>query len=339
MLYVLHGADAFTVHEALRQVIASHQPADASSAEAVTLDGATVTPSQILAACQQISLLSSSRVVVVDGLLARFEADKPTREHAKKGKSKRTGLPPEWGGFASLVASLPDESVLLLVDGELKPGNHLLQTLAKAPGAVIREMRPPRGDILVTWIRERSAAAGAPCDEEAARRLGLLAGGDLWQLNSELQKLAAYANGRAITAAMVEALTANSASSTIFSLVDAIVEGRQKDARLRLDQLYRDGLSAGYVFTMVGRQVRLIAQIVERRQHSGTVQPAVELSGLHEFVLRRATDQARKFDQARIQKVFEVLIPADRSIKTGICTERIALEQMITDLLPTLARR
>ena len=121
------------------------------------------------------------------------------------------------------------------------------------------------------------------------------------------------------------------------AVVDTVVEGRQRDARLRLDQLYRDGLSAGYVFMMVGRQVRIIAEIIDRRQCSGSAQTASEVAGLPEFALRRATEQARKFDHSRIMTVLEALAAADRSIKTGTCTERIALEQMITDLLPALS--
>lgn len=338
MLHVLYGPDTFTVHEELHRVLAPYLADESENPETVRLDGPTATPAQIATACQQFSLLSATRIVVVEDLLSRFEPEKPARDRARKAKAKRAGLPPEWESFAPRVAALPDNSVLVLLDAEVSAGNHLLKVLRALPGADVREMLPPRGDSLVAWIRQRAAAADARIDNDAARQLGVLAGADLWQLNSEIQKLAGYADGKPITAEMVRDMTSSSASSTIFMLVDAIVEGKQADARRRLDQMYRDGLSAGYVFTMVGRQLRIIAQLLEARQQRGSAPPVGELAGLHEFAVRRAGDQARKFDEHRVRRAFEAVVAADRSIKTGVCDDRTAMEQMVTDLLPVSFR-
>jgi len=338
VLYVLYGPDTFTVHEGLHRVIVPYLAVEGENPETVRLDGPTATPAQIATACQQFTLLSGTRIVVVEGLLSRFEPEKPARDRARKGKAKKAGLPPEWESFVPRVAGLPDKSVLVLLDAELKAGNYLLKALKAQPNADVREMLPPRGDSLVAWIRERAAGTDARIDDDAARQLGVLAGADLWQLNSEIQKLAVYADGKPITAEMIRSMTASSVSSTIFMLVDAIVEGKQTEARRRLDQMYRDGLSAGYVFTMVGRQIRIIAQLLEARQHRGSAQPVGELAGMHEFAVRRASDQARKFDERRVLRALEAVVAADRSIKTGLCDDRTALEQMVTDLLPAPSR-
>ncbi len=338
MLHVLYGPDTFTVHEELRRIIEPRTGTEDERPEVVRMDGATATPGQIGAACQQFSLLSSRRIVVVEGLLARFEPEKPSRDRSRKARTKKAGLPPEWEAFVPQAAALPDASMLALIDAELKPANYLLKALRALPGLDIRLMTPPRGDKLVAWIRQRAEAAGARIDAEAAALLGALAGADLWIVHAEIEKLAVYADGRAITADMVRDMTANSSSSTIFALVDAIVEGRQANARRWLERMYRDGLSAGQIFTMVERQMRLIAQLLEARRGTAGVEPSGELAGLQDFARNRASEQSRRFDERRVRRALDAIVAADRSIKTGACTDRTALDLLVTDLLPPASR-
>ncbi len=338
MLHVFYGPDTFTAHEELHRIFEPQQGAEDDRPEVVWMDGAAATPAQIATACQQFSLLSARRVVVVDGLLSRFEPRKPSGDRSRKSKAKKAGLSPEWEAFVPQAAALPDASVLVLIDAELKPGNYLLKALKALPGPDIRFMAAPRGDKLTAWVRQRAEAAGARIDEEAAGLLGSLAAADLWIVHAEIEKLAVYADGRLITADMVKHMTANSASSTIFTLVDAIVEGRQANARLRLEQMYRDGLSAGYIFTMVERQIRIIAQLLEAHRGTAGDEPSAELAGLHEFARDRAAGQSRRFDERRLRRALDAVIVADRSIKTGACTERTALDLLVTDLLPAPTR-
>ena len=122
-------------------------------------------------------------------------------------------------------------------------------------------------------------------------------------------------------------------STTIFALVDAIVEGRQDAARHNMDKLYHEGIAAGYVLTMVHRQLRLVAQAKEWSSRSrGSESPKGEFGGLPSFAQERARRQASRFSLPAIRRALTAVIEADRSIKTGMSHEQAAMDLLISAL-------
>jgi DNA polymerase III delta subunit len=111
------------------------------------------------------------------------------------------------------------------------------------------------------------------------------------------------------------------------------VERNVRQARRHLDDLYSRGLPPGYVFTMVNRQLRLIAQLHEAKGRSGTQALSGELASLPPFALQQATRQARRFSEPQTRYALERVVDADRSIKTGLFTDRMALDMLITEIV------
>ncbi|MBN1152188.1 MAG: DNA polymerase III subunit delta, partial [Dehalococcoidia bacterium] len=188
------------------------------------------------------------------------------------------------------------------------------------------------GSDLVHWIQERAVSGGSRLEGAVASRLAAIVGPDLWLMHSELEKLIVYADGRPITIRMVDDMAASAPAPTIFMLVDAIVERNMRLAHTRLDDLYMKGLPAGYVFTMVARQLRLIAQVHEGRGWSGTP-PSGELAGLAPFALQRVSRQAQRLPEAATRRALEHVRDADRAIKTGQMSDRVALDMLISDIV------
>lgn len=333
MLRVIHGADTFTAHEVLRDVLVSHRGGDTDPGSVQWLEGKTATPGAILEACEQVSMFATSNVVVVEGLLSRFSKEEPRKKPAK-GKKTRSAAKDmgEWEGFAERVRALPETAVLVLLDGELKGANPLLVSLAPAAEEIATCPALRAGDV-VQWIQQRVSAAGGRIDGDAAARLGALVGADLWVLSSEIEKLVVYADASPIRTSMVDDMVASAPAPSIFMLVDAIVERSAQLARRRLDDLYGKGLTAGYVFTMVGRQFRIIAQVHEANRHRGAAPPSADLARLQPFALERARRQAQLYSEERVKDALDSLVAADRAMKTGVYTERMALEMLVTDLL------
>jgi DNA polymerase-3 subunit delta len=335
MLMIIHGPDTFTAHEVLRRVLAGNT---ADTIENVRwLEGKTATPTDILEALEQGSLFEKSRVVVVEGLLARFSKSEAPRKPAKSKKRGRTehDVMEEWEPFVLRVGSLAEDSVLVLIDAELKGANPLLKMLS--PLGEVTQCMPLRGEDLDRWVVQRVASRGGRIGYDTAHRLTALAGADLWMLTSEIEKLVVYADGAPIRSEMVDDMAAAGPAPSIFMLVDAIVERNEQLARRRLDDMYNKGLSAGYVFTMVARQLRLVAQSREALDRRGEQTLAGELAGLQPFALQRVTQQAKRYSETQAREALECVVAADRAIKSGIYADRMALEMLITDLLGTPA--
>jgi len=330
MLRIIYGADTFTAHEVLRHVLSAGGSYCTENVE--WMDGRTATPREILQSCEQSSMFAETRQVVVEGLLARFSKDDSGKRPAKtKKRGQKTRDMGEWEPFVERVPGLPATSTLVLLDADLKAMNPLLKALL--PLGEVTQCEPLKRDALPRWVRERVAAGGGRIEEGAAQRLASLVGADLWQLTSEIEKLVVYANGAPIRSDMVDNLAASGLTPSIFMLVDAIVERNQQLARRRLDDMYDKGLSAGYVLTMVARQFRLLAQIHEARGRRDSPPSSRELSGLQPFALTRATQQASRYKEVQVQQAFQRVLEADRAIKSGVYTDRMALEMLITELL------
>lgn len=336
MLQVIYGPDTFTAHEKLREILSSHVGQGEEPGNVQWIEGKTATPSQILEACGQVSMFTTTKVVVVEGLLGRFSKG-DGRKKPPKGKKRapRTDDLGEWQTFSERVRLLPESSVLILLDAEVKGANTLLSALSLQPEEVTLCPSFDQNK-LVRWVQERAAARGGRIEGPAASRLAALVGSDLWLLNSEVEKLLVYADGAPVQTVMVDNMAASATTPSIFMLVDAIVERNVQAARRRLDDMYSKGLSTGYVFTMVARQLRLIAQVHEMRQHRGA-QPSGELAALQPFALQRATQQAQRLSEAATRSALQHVVDADRAIKTGVYTDRMALDMLITDIVGSAA--
>ena len=333
MLHIIYGPDTFSAHEKLQEILSSCEVGTQDAGTVQWLEGKTATPVEIFEACEQSSMFADTKVVVVEGLLARFSKSDVRRRPAK---AKKRGPKPAdlgaWQDFARRAAQLPEKTVLILADADLKVPNTLLDDLRPIAAAVTMCPSLNPSD-LVRWVQERVAQRGGVIEGPAASRLAALVGPDLWLLNSEIQKLVVYADGRPIQMSMVDDMAVAAVTPTIFMLVDAIVERNAQLARRRLDDMYHKGLIAGIVFTMVARQLRLIAQIHEARGRRGLQDPSGELAGLPPFSLQRATRQAQRLSEADTRRALQCVVDADRAVKSGVFSERMALEMLVTDIV------
>ena len=322
MVYILYGEDDFSIHQALGEIKEGLGDAESLAVNTVSLEGEHLTLNELKHNCGASPFLSSHRLVVVNGLLNRFEPRKdrmrPARRAAKKGD--RLG---EWEGLAAYLKQMPPTAVLVLVDGKLGKQNPLLAEVSSL--AEVREFPSLKGVKLTAWVKRRVAEKGGAIAPEAVKLLTQLIGGDLWAMGNELDKLLLYAQGRPISEGDVRQLVSYAhQANIIFVLVDAVLEGQPEIAQRMLGRLYREGVSPGYILFMITRQLRLIIQTRE----SG----APARLGLPSYALSKTLEQTKLYSFERIKQVYERLLQTDMDIKTGKYNDRLALELLIAEL-------
>lgn len=330
VLYILHGRDDFSRREELGRIKASLDSDGMLVSNTDVLDGREVTPEQLTTICDTVPFLASHRLVVVEGLLRRFESSDRPRRGARAPRGPGPDLE-RWLSLAEYVQRLPASTTLVLLDDELSPDNPLFQALR--PHAQVIEF-PRIGDRrLLSWILERAQKDGLDISPPAARLLADLVGDNLWVLVSELDKLAAYAQGRRIEGADVKALVSEARDVNVFAMVDAIVEKRPPVALRLLRRQIDDGRDAGYLLAMITRQYRLIIQAKELSLSGLTAQEIGQRLGIgSEFVLRRVLDQADRYSLSRLKTAYRRLLEADEAVKRGRYNEELALELLVHDL-------
>lgn len=331
-VYVLHGPEAFRKKEALDQLRASVGIADVVEANTTVLPGKGLTLSQIMNAASAMPFLADRRLVIVEGLLASTEEQQTARPRGRSRAAKGDADP--WEGLADALRALPSTTTLVFLDGEVRKTNPLLQVLE--PVAEVTAFQPPTGEALHRWIREQIAEAGASITPGAASALVELVGGNLWALHGEVEKLALYADGRAIEEQDVDALVASSREASIFRFVDAVLAGRAGQAMQLLHGLLQGGAELGYILTMISRQLRFVL-VAQELQRSGAPQQEFSsrlgLSG--DFALRIVLEQSRKYKAEQLENMYGKLVDTDWAVKRGEMEEELALQTLVAELAGT----
>jgi len=328
MFYILYGLDDFSLNQAVEKIKADLGDREMVATSTTNLEGQHLTLGELRNKCDAAPFLSSHRLVIVDGLLGRFEAKQGRPRSRKKGKSGN-GLG-EWEGLASYIKQMPETSVLVLVDGEMLSQNPLLKKLS--PSAEVKAFPLLRGRDLKAWIRKRVKEEGGDITPQAVDLLAELIGGDLWAMNGEIQKLLLYSQERPINEDDVRQLVSHVQEASIFALVDAVAEGRTELAQRILHRLYDDGVAPTYILVMITRQFRLVAQAKDLGPGLSRLQIQDRLGLKSSYSLDKTLSQAKLYDFEGVKRAYDKLLETDLAIKTGKYSDKLALELLVTEL-------
>jgi len=327
MFYILYGQDDFSLNQDVGRIKAGLGDWEMLATSTISLEGQHLTLSELRSKCDAAPFLCSHRLVIVDGLLERFEV-KQSKPRSGKGKSGN-GLG-EWEGLDSYIKQMPETTVLMLVDEEVKGQNPLLKKIS--PLAEVRTFPLLRGRDLKTWIQQRVRKEGGDIIPQAVNLLAELIGGDLWAMNGEIQKLLLYSQERPIREDDVRQLVSHVQEANIFALVDAVAEGRTELAQRILHRLYHDGVAPTYILVMITRQFRLIAQARDLGKGLSRLQVQDSLGLKSSYSLDKTLSQAKLYDFEGVKRAYDKLLETDLAIKTGKYSDKLALELLVTEL-------
>jgi DNA polymerase-3 subunit delta len=328
MLYILHGQDVFSLNQALERIKADLGDRETVAANTTDLDGRHLTLGELRNKCGATPFLSSHRLVIVDGLLGRFE-EKQSKPRSAKGKTG-DGLK-EWEGLDSYIKQMPETTVLVLVDEEVKGNNPVLKKVS--PLAEVKAFPLLKSEALKAWIRQRVKKEGGNITPQAVNLLAELIGGDLWAMDGEIQKLLLYSQERPISEDDVRQLVSCIQEASIFALVDAVAEGRTELAQRILHRLYDEGVPPPYILVMITRQFRLIAQARDLGKGLSRLQIQDRLGLKSSYSLDKTLSQAELYDFEGVKRAYDELLATDLAIKTGKYSDKLALELLVTELV------
>lgn len=319
-------ADAYRIREAYTELRTALDTDGMLATNISALEPRGLTPGLLVQHLSTIPFLAAARVVVVEGLLQSIGGAR--------------GVVAHWQSLLDALPQLPPTNHLVLLefvpereDRQSLARSPLLRALRALPDVDYREFAPLRlfgrdsGNEVARWVRERAQRRGVAIDARAAETLTELVGADLWTVASELDKLATYAMGRAITEADVRLLTPAAREADIFALVDAAVEGRAHEALRRTRDLLQSGSeSPPYIQAMIARQLRHLVRAAELIElgEEGSIGGATGVT--HPFPLRRLTEQARTVGRAYAEAALRAVEESDFAVKSGQTADAVALE-------------
>jgi DNA polymerase-3 subunit delta len=328
LLHVFIGEDDYSLCQALEDIRKSVGDATALMTNTTVLDGKSVRLEQLRSAGETMPFLAEKRLVIVEGLLERFES---SGRHGRKKAPGRAESSEECRKLAEAMKNLPPFTELVVIGGRIRAGNPLLRELSKVTS--IRSFPPLKHAQLYRWVERRIREAGSSISLSALTALVRFVGNDLWSMDNEVDKLVLYTGGQRIEEADVKAVVSNAREERVFALADAVLEFRAAAAQSVLQHLFQQGMAPAQLLVMLSRQVRIILQVKELRAQGRSRTDIQSKLGLtSEFSLRKAWEQADKYPPARLRELYHRLLETDISIKTGRVDGEIALNILITEL-------
>lgn len=329
MLHILAGPDDFSLAQALEEIKREMGDQASLATSTTVLDGQPVTLEQLKQVCETVPFLAEKRLVIIRGLLGRFEPRvRPRRQKKTTATVEREA---EYRAFASCITQAPESTVVVLIEDRITDANPLKGELSGK--AKVRSFPLLKDVQLLKWVQGRVAEEGGSLSTQAAELLTRLVGSNLWVMASEINKLVLFTSGRRIEEGDVEAVVSYDQQSDIFAMIDAIFGFKAKAAEKSLEQLLLRGTAPTYILFMLSRQIQ---RIIRARELINQRKPKVEIQnrlGLtSEFALRRTLEQAGGYSLPRLKVVYRQLLDTDLSIKTGRLDAELALNILVAEL-------
>jgi DNA polymerase-3 subunit delta len=289
-VYLITGSDRPKLVRALRRLRSRFE------AEAVEqLSAETATGADAVAACNALGLFGGEgggRLVVVQAVERWRKADVDA--------------------IAAYLRDPVQGAVLALAAEELPRGSALVN-LAEKHGRLLR-YDVPKPSSLHSWARAELERLGVSADADAARALVELVGDDTVALASELEKLAAWADGEPVGRAEVEQLATPGREAAAWALTDAwgardlpaLLEACDLALEKKEPFLLAVGLAAH-----VGR-VRAAQALAE--QGLRTREVAAQLK-MKEYPARKALQHADRYSRDELDSALVRFAELDAAIK------------------------
>jgi len=299
------------------------------AANTTTLDGQQLTLDQLRTVCETAPFLGERRLVIVNGLLERFEPK--SKSNRQKKITPLANQKNQYKSLATYISKLPDSTVLVLIDGRIKGNNPLFRELSTK--AEVRSFPLLRDSKLREWIQRQVTEEDGSISPQAVNLLAKLVGSNLWAMANEINKLVLFTLGRRIEEEDIKMVVSHAQQANVFAMVDAILEFKAGVAEQLLHQLLQGGAAPAYLLVMLSRQFQMIVRVKElTNQGKPKIEIQDKLGLTAEFALHKTLEQADRYPLVRLKEVYHKLLEADLSIKTGKYSGELALNILIAEL-------
>ncbi|MDD5590893.1 MAG: DNA polymerase III subunit delta [Dehalococcoidales bacterium] len=332
LLYILSGQDDFSLNESLEEIKRGIGSEALLTANTTVIDGQKITIEQLRNVIETAPFLAERRLVIIKGLLERFVPKGKSGRQKKATSSVKQQDEP--GSLLSLLTNIPASTILVLVDvidDKTRNKNPLFKELSAR--AEVRTFPLLKGNGLRQWIREQAGKEGAEISPPAVELLTRLIGSNLWIMQNEIRKLALFTSDRRIEEDDVSRVVSHAQETSVFAMVDAVIEFKAGLAEELLEQLLENGAAPTHLLFMISRQFRMIARVKElKKQGEAEREIQTKLGIASDFAFRKTVEQSNRYPLGRIKEVYHRLLATDLAMKTGKYHGELALNILVAEL-------
>jgi DNA polymerase-3 subunit delta len=297
-VHLFFGDDTYSSAQKLkfwREQFMQKYEGDTNIAE---LEGKTLEAKDFESDIQSTPFLADKRLVIVYDFLA-----KGNKDQQKKVADTLEGDVPDFCIIVFYETKPPDKRAALY-----KKLNKVGQ---------IEEFKALMGPELTRWISKKAEEIGLKLNFGLADYLGQVAGGDLWNLANELNKLKLYAISNPITREVIDELVHPNLTTTIFKFTDFIAHRNAKGSLGTLHILLDSGEDLMKIIFMIVRHFRILIQVKDLVDRGNAKSDIISKIKEHPFTISTTMQQSPNFSIEALRCIYDSLLQIDIGIKTG----------------------
>lgn len=331
-IHILHGDDKFSLYRRVKELLAAAgEPAEVDI-NTTRLDGKQVSLEEIQTATATLPFFGGSRWIILDSALSKID----------KSRTEK---------FTKLLENLPPTNHLVLViedhqrwrkdaNGawiqvwETLHSNHWLMqwTGDHRDQAEVLDFPLPDEKVMDAWVIAEVKRQGGAIEAEAAHEMTLHVGNETSVASQEIMKLLTFANySRAITVKDIIELVSAEGSADVFVMLDAMVEGRTKQAQGLMHRLLEEE-PAEVILGAVSHRFRQLIQVREALDGREDLRVLVERKVIFNNQTGKYTNQARRFSMAQLEAIYRRLLEIDLKSKTTFAEMDTDLETLVLEV-------
>lgn len=303
MIIFLYGKDGYRLKQNLEKIVAEYHKKNANGMGFLSLDISELPEGikKLEDAIKTVSFFNEKRLFAVKNIFGEAE--------------KLLEIMKNWD-----LAS--DKQNILVITENLsqtelvKKSKNLFALLVAKPN-ISKSFEPLTGRQLENWMNNEVKANGASINTAAVKKLIDYVGDDSWQLSQEISKLASYSQGETINEKIVEQLVLPSVNLSIFETIDAVGAKNKAKALTLLARHLENGDDPYRIFSMFVYEFRNLLRVKSLLAKYMLSSDIAKKTGLHPFVVRKMSEQARKFELEELKQKFSILAQSDIAIKNG----------------------
>ena len=308
--YFVHGAEEFLKARAMDRIRGLALTQGMELMDSVILEGCGFR--ELFRQLDTPPMISPRRLVIV--------RDDPRFSGAGKASQEDEALARELPGHLS-----PATVLVYLMHGEISPK----QAQVKLVAPHVRLVRFPQlaAQDASRWVEAmaRKRVALAP---GAAGFLYEYTGGSLSQVDSELDKLAAYCGGREATQEDCRVICVAAVENRVFDMIADLKAGRSDRALAAYRGLLASGEAPARILAAISGQLRVWAWLPQMQAAGLSAEAAAKALGVQRFVVDRAL-RGRPEAPDRWLPDLRACAEADWAFKSGQRSEESAVEALL----------
>jgi len=272
-------------------------------------EGKDVNVNEVIDLAQTMPFLAEKRVIILEN----------------------TGLVKSGGDkMADYVKDMADTVILIFVEAQIDKRSGLYKAI-QSTGRVC-EFKTQDEATLKKWIGQRVKQENKRISEDAVNTLLDMAGSDMANIQSELEKLFSYTLKKdSISADDVEAICIRRLASVVFDLTENMANKRQKAALdLYYSLLAQKETSLG-LLALISKHFTRLMEVKELQKNGYHYRVIAEKTGLHPYAVQKYEAQAGKFKTSEIRRMLQACVETDEGIKSGKIDKDLGVELIIIE--------